>query len=395
MSPGASDATGLRVEVVDSSAGLQALEGDYARLHQLTGNTLPFALHEWHLAWWNNFPCPTSAVRDELKIHVVRDAGGECVAIVPLVLTKRGIGRLCVGTMSLIGPDPNISEIRAPIVAPGFETTTAWAVHRRLAEDPSWDWIHWSGLGGAFGEGLAVAGNLEWQETIPDYILDLPPTWEELRSSLKRNIRESLRHCYNSLKRDNLSFETVIASSPAEVRQGVSTFLDLHAMRADAEGTVAHANRFDSDAARSFLFEVCDRLARRDVARVIMLRISGQVVAARVAFVVSNSMYLYYSGFDPAWGKYSVMTTTVAEAIKHAIDIRMSTVNLSPGTDVSKTRWGARVVPMESAVELRNTWRSHLAYGAYRRAIEGDAPPWASILIRALPRRSWRRERTS
>ena len=30
--------------------------------------------------------------------------------------------------------------------------------------------------------------------------LVLPPSWEELRSRLKRNIRESLRHCCNSLK---------------------------------------------------------------------------------------------------------------------------------------------------------------------------------------------------
>jgi CelD/BcsL family acetyltransferase involved in cellulose biosynthesis len=388
-SPPASDITALSVEVVDTVAGLAALAPDYERLQSATGNTLPFALHEWHVAWWNNFPRPRGSVRDELRILVARDEKGECVAIVPLVSSRRGIGRFSVGTMALIGPDPNISEIRAPLIAPGFEARAAYAVHCKLAEDPSWDWIHWSGMGGPFAEALALAANVQWRETMPDYILDLPPTWEELRSSLKRNIRESLRHCYNSLKRDNLKFETVVASTPEEVERGVTTFLELHAMRASAENGVAHANRFESEVARSFLQEVCHRLARRDVTRVIMLRIDGKIVAARIAFLVGNGLYLYYSGFDPAWGKYSVMTTTVAEAIKHAIDLGLATVNLSPGTDVSKTRWGARVVPVEGAVQLRPTWRSHIAYEAYRRATDHATPFWASRLLQALPRRTW------
>jgi CelD/BcsL family acetyltransferase involved in cellulose biosynthesis len=321
---------------------------------------------------------------------VARDDRGECVAIVPLVYSRRGIGRFSVGTMTLIGPDPNISEIRAPLVAPGFESRSAYAIHCKLAEDPSWDWIHWTGLGGGpFAEGLALAANLEWRETTPDYVLDLPSTWEELRSSLKRNIRESLRHCYNSLKRDNLKFETVIASTPEDVERGVATFLELHAMRASAENGVVHANRFESETARYFLHEVCHRLAVRNVTRIVMLRIEGKVVAARIGFVVGNGLYLYYSGFDPAWGKYSVMTTTVAEAIKYAIDLGLATVNLSPGTDVSKTRWGARVIPVEGAVQLRPTWRSQLAYAAYRRATDHATSLWASRLLRALPRRSW------
>jgi hypothetical protein len=115
-------------------------------------------------------------------------------------------------------------------------------------------------------------------------------------------------------------------------------------------------------------------------------------VAARIGFVIGDSLYLYYSGFDPAWGKYSVMTTTVAEAIKYAIDQGLATVNLSPGTDVSKTRWGARVVPVQGAMQVRSSWRSQIAYAAYRQATGHATPPWASRLLRALPRRTWHKE---
>ena len=64
------------------------------------------------------------------------------------------------------------------------------------------------------------------------------------------------------------------------------------------------------------------------------------MVASRVAFVLGDELYLYFSGYEPEWSRYSVMTTTVAESIKWAIERKMRVVNLSTGTDVSKTRWG-------------------------------------------------------
>jgi CelD/BcsL family acetyltransferase involved in cellulose biosynthesis len=381
-------ADGLNVSVYDTRAGLDALAPEYDRLGRMTANALPFAQHDWHVAWWNHFAKSTSSVRDELMVHVVRDERGACVAIVPLVLSRRGLGNLSVGIVSFIGPDANITEMRGPLVAPGFEGRAAWAVHRHLAEDRRWDWIDWSGISGPFGEALAVAGSLEWKAPIPDYVLDLAPTWDAFRSSLKRNIRESLRHCYNSLKRDGVAWEPVIAESPGDVRRGIDEFLVLHSARAQANAAVEHADRFEGDAARGFLYEVCDRLARRGMTRVILLKVGSHVVAARIAFVISGSLYLYYSGFDPAWGKYSVMTTTVAEAIKYAIDRGLATVNLSPGTDVSKTRWGPRLVHVDQAIERRSGLVPRLAYASYLRIVHGTTPPWAAAVLGALPRRT-------
>jgi CelD/BcsL family acetyltransferase involved in cellulose biosynthesis len=381
-------ADGLDVEVCDTRAGLEALEPEYQRLCRITGTALPFAQHDWHVAWWNHFAKATSSVRDELMIHVVRDERGDCVAIVPLVLSRRGLGNLSVGIVTFIGPDANITEIRGPLVAPGFEVRAAWAVHRHLAKDRRWDWIDWSGISGPFGETLAVAGPLEWKAPVPNYVLDLPQTWDAFRTSLKRNIRESLRHCYNSLKREGVAWESVVAEKRDDVRRGIDEFLVLHSARARAKATIEHLDRFESDAARGFLYEVCDRLAKRGMARVILLKVGSRFVAARIGFVVSGSLYLYYSGFDAEWGKYSVMTTTVAEAIKYAIDCGLATVNLSTGTDVSKTRWGPRVVSFDQAIERRSGLVPRLAYASYRRIVDGTTPPWAAVVLGALPRRT-------
>ena len=41
----------LRAEIVQDLAGIEALTPDYRHLYEVTGNTLPYATQEWHLAW--------------------------------------------------------------------------------------------------------------------------------------------------------------------------------------------------------------------------------------------------------------------------------------------------------------------------------------------------------
>ncbi len=99
-------------------------------------------------------------------------------------------------------------------------------------------------------------------------------------------------------------------------------------------------------------------------------------------------MYLYYSGYDPLWARYSVMTTTVAEALKYAIACGIKTVSLSPGREISKTRWGPRQIDYGSAYEANTRLRSRLASGAYLTArLETGFQSRVLQLITA--RRSW------
>jgi CelD/BcsL family acetyltransferase involved in cellulose biosynthesis len=321
-------------------------------------------------------------------VCTLRDEHEHCAGIVPLILTTRGLGKLRVRSVDFLGPDKNLTEIRRPLIAPGMDLRVALAVRRTLARGKAWDWIHWSGIDGAFGHALAESGPLEWREPIVDYVISLPDTWEAFRPLLKRNIRESLRHCYNSLKRDGLDFTFVVAQTPTEVRAGLEHFFLLHSKRAAQSGLVSHPDRFPNRVSKAFLHEVCERLAAKGIARVFLLKIRDEVVAARIAFRVRDSLYLYYSGFDPKWAKYSVMTTTLAEILKYAISANIATVNLSTGTDVSKTRWPVRAVHFQCADEEGPRLRSRLAFAAYRHLTSADTPAWAAPLLRLLPRRA-------
>jgi len=359
----------LTTEVVTSVEGVRALAPDYDRLGRVSGNTLPFALHEWHLAWCDHFLSTGRWVEAQPLFFVLRNRSGDCVAIAPLIRRRWRAWPLNLTTVDVIGADPAITEIRGPLLEPGYERPSARALHQGLAALADWDWVHWHGIGGALAQAMNEQVAPQWYSVSDDYVLDLPSSWEEFHRGLRRNIRESLRHCYNSLGRDGHGFEFVVARVPAQIRPALERFVELHAMRARMAQGPKHPDHFASQQLREFLYDVCDRLARRDAVRVFQLRIRGEVVAARVAFVVGDGLYLYYSGFDPAWAHYSVMTTTVAEALKYAITQGLSTANLSLAAEQSKLRWGPRRVELRSGLVHRAQLRSRIASGLYRLAM--------------------------
>jgi CelD/BcsL family acetyltransferase involved in cellulose biosynthesis len=344
------------VQLVADLGEFNALEDEWRALVTRARLTLPFRTFDWNAAWWRAFAEDRSGVRDELAVRVVRDAGGTLVGIAPLVLTSRPArGPFRARALQFFGADPNITEIRGLVCAPAEEARVARALCGNLRTHCSeWDWIVWGGIQPDSDAALEIMRHrsVQWTRTIPDYVLPLPSSFDQLRAGLPRNLKESLRKCYNSLRRDGLEFDFVAVGEWSEAQAELSTFLDLHARRASAARTIRHVDVFQSAAAKRFLFDVCRRFAERDCLRVFVLRVGGRTVAVRIGFLSLDSLYLYYSGYDPEWGSYSVMTTCVAEAIRWATANELTTVNLSTGTDVSKTRWRPTEIVYGEAVQL-------------------------------------------
>jgi hypothetical protein len=113
-------------------------------------------------------------------------------------------------------------------------------------------------------------------------------------------------------------------------------------------------------------------------------------VAIRLALVAGRSLYLYYSGYEPAYAKYGVMTHVVAQAIRYAIENGFQTVNLSTGRDVSKTRWAPTKTTFRRAVLGSQThYAAHAAMLSTR-----VSEVWRSRSSRSL-RFPWQRARPS
>ena len=384
--------TALIVEEIESFGDLLALEPEWRELETQAGLTLPFFTFDWVVSWWAHFREDKRAVRDSLFVRAVRRTDRTLVAVAPLMLTERpAVGPVRVRILQFFGADPNITELRGLLAAPGMEASVQRALLDNLASGSErWDWVYWGGVrAGSESEAALNLLPVQWERDIPNFVLPLPKTWDELRGGLKHNIKESLRKCYNSLKRDNHVPILEVLRARGEMAAGLAHFFRLHGARAEVGGTVQHKDVFESQVAREFLVDLCERYADRGVARIFLLKIGEQVVATRIGFAFGSTLYLYYSGYDPAWAKYSVMTTTVAEAIKYAIAEGFAEVNLSTGNDVSKTRWGPQEVVYREAVLRSVRPRGKVALEAYRYLLKAKAHPKMKQLTgRFLGRRS-------
>ncbi len=347
---------------------LRSLEEEWFGLLGRMKADLPFLWPDWVISWWELFRQDRSVIRDSLHVKAVRRDSGELVAVVPLMMTERpSAGPARVRTLGFIGADKYVTEQRASIVDPAYQKEVATALAAELRQDDGWDWIAWEGLEqeSAFAETLGKEMDLRWSTSQPGNILHLAPSWEDFRRGLKRNIKESLRHCYNSLEREGLTAQLDVAVTPEEVASALEIFFTLHAARSQQTKTVTHPDRFADPIAHKFLMVVCSRLASRGIARVFTLRVGGVAVASRVGFLLPECLYLYYSGYDPAWGKYSVATTVLAESIKYAIASGRPRLHLSMGADTSKSRWAPQMRVFHSAICVKPRMYSRVALGLY------------------------------
>jgi CelD/BcsL family acetyltransferase involved in cellulose biosynthesis len=225
---------------------------EWLALEYAAGAHLPFQTWEWCLAWWKHLHEDSLGVRDHLRVCVIRNGSGEVIGIAPLILTERpAFGPLRVRYLQLIGADPNITEIRTMLCQPGFEQRCYKALCDHLAlRSDEWDWVAWEEPVGPRASDDAVDRRLYRSETRSAFVLGLHPSWGSMKTSLRRNIRQSLRKCYNSLRRDGLTCSLEIVDQPDAVSAALGDFFRLHSLRANLRSTTRHIDVFESAVAR-------------------------------------------------------------------------------------------------------------------------------------------------
>lgn len=332
------------VQIIDTLEAFAALQPEWNQLFQDSGSSLPFQSFDWNFTWWQVFARRNWKVKDTLLILVLRHPSTDvCVGIAPFFISSPiGLASFGVNFVRLFGADPNLTEIRGVLALTDYRQMVWQRVQDFFTHEyTSWSSVHWSGIQVPSSTAVALHNKaaVQYERFVPNYVLSLTDSWETFRSQLKRNIRESIRRCYNSPKRDGLEFEFVVGSTQADFDYLLPLFFELHSLRANLEGTTDHPDYFANPKHRDFLNRLATRCAKTGMMRVFALKTCDRIIAIRLGFVCGDSLYLYYSGYNPDYGKYSVMTTTVVEAIKYAITAGIKTVNLSIGKDVSKTRW--------------------------------------------------------
>jgi CelD/BcsL family acetyltransferase involved in cellulose biosynthesis len=379
----------VKVNVVESLSLLEAIAPAWQVLDEQTFPRLPFTGPHWNLLWWKHFAENRRTVADRIQSFVVFD-GDRLLAVAPMMLTERpAMGPVRARHLQFFGADPNVTEVRGLCCRRSDEGRVLDAILSHLeARAKDWDWVELSGFveHGPAHEAIARRTPLIWTRQVPDFLIEPGYDWEVFKKGLPRNLKEAIRKCYTTLRRDNLQYEFRVTERADEIEARLETFFELHSLRARAPSTPSHADVFAPLAARKFVLEYMSCASRLGSARLFELLVEGQVVASRIGFVLGDHLYLYFSGYHPKMSKYSVMTTCKVEAIKWAIQQGIRKINLSTGRDQSKLRWRPMEVSLMEAQWLSPSWRGRASHRFVHAMKKGMVPDVLGSFTRTIHR---------
>ena len=358
----------MHIDVIRSEDEFFALREAWTKIFHVAATNHPFSSFDWAAAWWQTM-LPTSRWQKHEMHIVAMYSMGELVAIAPLFLTTYGSWFFGgIRYLRPIGSDKNTTELRSLVIKPGHEAAASQALAQYIHSNrQAFDFVKWPDqiVTPSTDSGLTDT------TTVENFILPLGSSWEEFKSSRKRNIKESIRKCYNAPARNgiHLSFEAV--EDQAAILQLLPDFYRLHGQRAAGNTDAVHLDYFSSDQSRRFLSTLVAGLAC--VTPILFIvRHDQKIIAARLAFAMNSSLYLYYSGFDLSYGDYSVTTRLVVEAMQYAIARNLPLLNLSIGNDLSKTRWSPEVVTYQNTRTISANLRTRCMAPIIKRTAAYD-----------------------
>ncbi len=358
------------IETITTYDGLLALAPEWEKLFGAMTVRTPSKSPLWQQVWWRRFGAnPSALCRHELRVFVLRDDCGEAFAIAPMMRTTRpGFGPGLFSELQFLGADPYVTQLRGPVCRRERlpEATVKLVAHLREHGDA--DFIQWRGMApGVAGADCTAQPQLE----DIDSFLPMAESWDAFHAALPKKTRKHLRKSQNDLRADAIAYEFRVVTAPERIGASLQRFYEMHALRASLKDVVQHPNVFTSDRARGFLDDYCAQMAQNGDLRLFEIVVGDRIVATRMGFALGDELYLYFSGYDPEYGRYSIMTTLIAETLKWAHEHGVRLVNLSSGVDRSKTRFRPQTVTAEGFYTRGASWRGGLALALMRRLRHG------------------------
>ena len=144
--------------------------------------------------------------------------------------------------------------------------------------------------------------------------VSLPDSWDGYLQALCKKDRHELRRKLRRLSSAEEEYHILKVSDSVEVERNLEDFFSL--MRNSRETK----HRFLNSARERFFRNIAIEMARMGVFKLFLLELNGERVAAAMCFDYGPARLLYNSGFNPAYGYYSVGLILKALCLKDAID---------------------------------------------------------------------------
>ncbi|HET9167980.1 MAG TPA: GNAT family N-acetyltransferase [Actinospica sp.] len=367
------DGAHLTVTAHRSPAELLALRPEWELLYESSDSRNPYAAPEWVVNWFRHF-----AEASSLEVLAVwRDE--RLVGVAPCYIRRIGPWIRTVQMAGTGTAHDALTELPGVLSEPQESRSVHRAVIQHWCEHSAeWDWLELpigSDQGWFEPEWLTgeAAGHalIRHKTTRPAVVLPLPAEVEELRGSLKRNVKESVRRGRNRLTKTGLPWTVTAHTTGEQVAAAWPILAGLHAARAGIAGPRRHPDALGIPERSAFLAETLPKLAEHGRVEILTVDVDGEPIAAQCVLLAPRASYLAFSGVDPRWWDVSPVTLLHLAAGERAVERGHDELNLSVGPDVAKLRWSEQVVQNPDFVLCGPRRRSRLAYTAYALAAEG------------------------
>ena len=232
------------IETLTTLEQLEALAPEWRALLQKTSLRTPSRSPLWQLTWWRHFGSRrTSACRHEMRVFVVRDAGGALVAVAPMTLTHRpGFGPSLFRELQFFGADPYVTQLRGPVcerarLAEVTERLVAFVKSRK-----EHDFVQWRGMAPGFGD---RADNVR-QPRLDDIdcVLPMRESWDAFHAALPKKTRKHMRKSQNDIKVAGHRLRLPCGDEPAGIGGGPENLLRIAHVARRTEGRLRASQHF-------------------------------------------------------------------------------------------------------------------------------------------------------
>ncbi len=381
----------LRHELATDVQALDALSPAWEQLLSSSGHNFVMRGPTWSIAWWRVF----GGVDGRRARVVTFRRGSELVGVVPLLArSAHGVTRLELFGTGEPERDEVCSEHLGPVVARGEEQAIAAAFAGLLRSDAlgPWDQLDLMALSSddptvpVLCEALRCVGRVSFGVSGAAPYVRLPSTWAAYLGSLSSSRRQRVSRTLAAFDRwAGGDHALVVASTPAQVGQGLEILEQLHAERWQAAG---RSGAFASQRFRSFHRLVAPLLFERGALELAWLLARGKPVAALYNLLCGGAVRFYQSGrMVPAPTGVSLGIAIHLHAMQHAIAARRSEYDFLGGAGRYKLELSHDVRPLLRLIVTRRGVATEALRVArlLRRAARfcRSALPRGSVLARA------------
>ncbi|HEY3303128.1 MAG TPA: GNAT family N-acetyltransferase [Candidatus Binatia bacterium] len=328
-----------QTEIVEDASSFETLREEWSRLLETSASDCVFLTWEWLFTWWKHF-----FQGRKLSILALRE-GPELIALAPFASSPPGLRFFSpFRSLEFLGAGSIGSDYLDVILKRGKEEPALAALAEELAhEKRALKLDHLNRRSSSAAELAQRLKKLGWslyeaRRSVSPYIELAGHSWESYLAGLGPEHRYNVRRRMKNLsKQFDVRFEA--AGTEEERREAFSLLVELHGMRWRQNGV---GGVFRAPGLLSFHEEMSRLALERGWLRLFVLRLDGKPAAALYGFRYKGVFYFYQSGFDPAYGKFSVGLVTMGLAIKNAIEEGASEYDFLYGDEPYKFLWARR-----------------------------------------------------